>query len=57
LPSCVDFANQEYCNKIGSDGDECPLQKEAHDIIKWSAKAKAEGVYFRWSEKKKKAVF
>jgi hypothetical protein len=57
LPSCVDFANQEYCNKIGSDGDECPLQKEAHDIIKWSAKAKAEGVYLRWREKKKKAVF
>jgi len=58
LPLCVDFENQAYCKKIIGrgylDGDECPLLQEAHDVIKWGAKEKAEQVYSSWLEKKKK---
>lgn len=59
LPICVDFENPDYCKKVAIErgiieGDECPLLQEAHDIIKWSAKAKAEQVYSKWLEKNEK---
>jgi hypothetical protein len=53
LPLCVDFENPDYCEKVTIEGYGCPLQKEAHDIIKWSAKEKAEQIYSKWLEKKK----
>ena len=51
LPLCIDFKNPDYCEKVTIEGYGCPLQKEAHDIIKWSAKEKAEQIYSRWLEK------
>ena len=53
LPLCVDFENPDYCEKVTIEGYGCPLQEEAHDIIKWSAKEKAEQIYSKWLEKKK----
>jgi hypothetical protein len=61
LPFCEDMwkENRSYCKKVAIEYrlasiGECPFLREAHDILKWDAKEKAEQVYSRWLEKNKK---
>jgi hypothetical protein len=51
LPICVDHWNAGgECVWDAEREPECPLGKEAHDIIKLSAKDLAEAEYRRWQE-------
>ena len=51
LPLCVDFwdAGGECTAEISL---ECPLQQEAHDLLKWAANDMAKEVYQKWLEKR-----
>ena len=56
LPLCVDLWERngtEYCNQqLEFPEDSCPLKDEAHDLLKWAAKAAAVEAYSGWLEKR-----
>jgi hypothetical protein len=52
LPPCEEICNDDEMIQGFLDGDICPWTQEAHDIIKWAAKGKAEELYLKWMEKK-----
>lgn len=61
LPLCEDTwkENRSYCKKVANQYHlvciaDCPFLREAHDILKWKAKEKAEQIYSAWLEEIKK---
>jgi hypothetical protein len=60
LPVCVDLWDSGECPDnprtwseemcLDSEGEECMLAKEAHDMLKWAARDEAEQVYRAWRD-------